>query len=111
MEEEDENNGLWWERSCTLSRSPICQKPAVKGHDPRPQPTPPPPSEECEVGWFYMTSTGTCCSIDHLFVATWDAAESNCKGLGGNLVSVNSPYVQEELQRHLNDPDATGKFL
>ena len=56
------------------------------------------------------TLTGTCGSIDHMFFATWDAAESNCKGLGGNLISVNSPSAQEELQKYLNDPDATGKF-
>ena len=56
-----------------------------------------------------MESTGNCHFIDHYHQAGWDGAQANCVGLGGNLVSINSPDAQSELRVHLNDPDAGGK--
>ena len=57
-----------------------------------------------------MESTGNCHYIDHYHQAGWDGAQANCVGLGGNLVSINSPDAQSELRVHLNDPDAVGKL-
>ena len=56
-----------------------------------------------------MESTDNCYYTDHYHVAGWDAAESNCVGLGAHMASINSPQAQNELRAHLNDPDAVGK--
>ena len=80
------------------------------GIDPAPTVAPPfPPNENCETNWFYLESTGNCHYIDHYHRAGWDGAQANCVGLGGNLVSINSPEAQLELRVHLNDPDVIGK--
>ena len=66
------------------------------------------PNAHCEAGWFWMASTNLCYYVDHYHLAGWDAARTNCLGLGANFASINSPLAQDEIIFHLNDPDAIG---
>ena len=103
--------GHWVTRKCTLTRRPICEKNAVKGHAPKPTPTPNPEFSKCEEGWFNVYSTGNCYYIDHFFSSTWDVAEAHCNGKAAHLMSINDPKTQELILTFANDPDAIGNVV
>ena len=98
-------------RSCSIKWRPICQKPATKGHNPNtpdyPQPDPHP---NCDAGWFYLAQNEKCHFIDHSFISGWDAANSMCRGMNAELISINHPDLTNELRTHLVDPDAIGTY-
>ena len=67
-----------------------------------------PPNDNCEYGWHYFSSTQKC-YLHTIDEKAWKAAQQTCEGFGGNLASINSPTVQEELLAFAGlDPTALG---
>ena len=76
---------------------PLCMKPAIAGPPPPDQQLPTiPPTTYCEHNWEYLPASGKCYYFDGAD-RTWAAAKDNCAGLGGDLASLNSPDLNQEL--------------
>ena len=89
----------------------MCQKPSVPGSPPPPEYPLIPVNEQCEPNWVWVPSSNKCIYHDLAFRA-WNSAKENCRGMGGDLVSINSPETNEQvlaiLMSFFYDPTASG---
>ncbi|KAH7714735.1 macrophage mannose receptor 1-like [Aphelenchoides avenae] len=74
----DMHDGTWYSRSCETTNPYICKVP----------PTGSAPAKSCPPAWTYVADAGKCLRV--VGTDTWANLEAQCKGLGGNLVSVHS---------------------
>ena len=110
-QEDPEKYGTWVNNHCTeWTKLPVCKRPALSGPITPPPDVPDiPPSIECDAGWKWDQNRNLCYYFDP-HERGWDAAEANCKGLGGTMVSINSPDQQMEIWKMTSfDPQAIGK--
>ena len=88
--------GKWDALSCESDYLPVCTKNAIPGPAfPDEKPTIS-PHDQCDFEWEYLTSTKRCYYFDTTD-RSWAAAKDSCNGKNGNLVSINSPSLQNEL--------------
>ena len=110
---EDEHFGMW--ANCHPSewlKLPVCKRPALSGPiNPPPEIPDIPAHPNCEPKWHYDFAKDACFYIDE-HDRSFDAAETNCQGMGGHLASINSPWEQDGVVYLMGlFPSAAGKLI
>ena len=69
-----------------------------------------PPNELCEYGWHYDKDSEKCVYFTS-DEKSWQAGQEFCRGKGGTLASINSPFEQDMFWNlGMLDPSAIGLF-
>lgn len=91
------DNSVWATVACNTDNIPVCMKDAISGPaiPDNERPTIP-PHVECDTDWEYLKSSQKCYYFDPSD-RSWGAASDNCIGMGGQLASINSPTLQDDL--------------
>ena len=110
---EDEHFGMW--ANCHPTewlKLPVCKRPALSGPiNPPPEIPDIPAHPNCEPKWHYDFAKDACFYIDE-HDRSFDAAETNCQGMGGHLASINSPNEQDGVVYLMGlFPSAAGKLI